>query len=199
MAQTKWSTKHVRTLADLPKKLTIGRAYWVDDEHYIVIDHGKGPVIYGNKTGPQGSPGEPIPILQAQIDSLTEASFKTSYWIDELNQTRKKSEELLQKHIDNSNSALNETIDEKSNESIARDEKLSENISFIDARQFENFKVVMQQLDLCAQAIVSLTQITSTLGDNLRGTENTILALLLDNEAKDPNTPLEQIPASNGD
>lgn len=247
MAQIKWSAKHVRSLADLPDKLTIGRAYWVDDEHYIVIDHGQGPVIYGNRTGQQGQPGEPIPILQAQIDSLTEAAFSTAFWIDELNQTRKKSEtllqqqinlreqesksrddslsenislkenesvardealsenisaretesknrdETLQKNIDTAAQNLSENISARENESLARDEALSENISFVDNRSYENFSLVMQQLDLCAQAIISLTNITTKLCENLRGTEATLLKLILDNEAQSAITPFEQI------
>lgn len=73
MSRPYWSIKHVESMSLLPENLTAGRAYFIDDEQVIVINHGKGPVIYGGKPGPQGIPGEPIPILQSQIDNLSTA------------------------------------------------------------------------------------------------------------------------------
>lgn len=66
---------HIEKLNKLPADLEVGRAYFVDEEGYIVINHGRGPIIYGNRPGPQGQAGEPIPQLQDQIDYLTEAIF----------------------------------------------------------------------------------------------------------------------------
>lgn len=214
MATNKWSTKHVATLSDLPQILEKGRAYFIDDEHYIIIDHGSGPVIYGNRTGAQGQAGEPIPILQNQIDSLTNAAFNTAFWVDSINNTRRKAEAALQDNITNSESLLRALVALKEQESISRenellthsneqDEKLQADIiarennlqsalQTIDTRHFENYSTVMQQLELCAQAIISLTQITSTLCDNLKGTEATILNLILQNEAQNSVTPFSQ-------
>ncbi len=72
---TYYGVSHIEKLTLLPETLELGRAYFVDDEGYIVIDHGRGPIIYGNRPGPQGQAGEPIPQLQDQIDYLTEAVF----------------------------------------------------------------------------------------------------------------------------
>lgn len=80
MARIRWTVRHVETLEGLPEKLEIGRAYFVDDEQIIVIDHGdgRGVIKYGGKPGPQGIAGEPIPQLQEQILALAEASTRTS-------------------------------------------------------------------------------------------------------------------------
>ncbi len=75
MSEPYIGVSHIEKLRKLPDVLERGRAYFVDDEGYIVIDHGRGPIIYGNRPGPQGEPGEPIPQLQDQIDYLTEAIF----------------------------------------------------------------------------------------------------------------------------
>lgn len=82
MAKRFWRAAHVETAALLPEKLVKGRAYFVDDEQVIVIDHGFGPVIYGGKPGPQGQPGAPTPQLQDQIDKLAAASITSSktFW-----------------------------------------------------------------------------------------------------------------------
>lgn len=77
MSRPYWRVKHVGTLSQLPDKLTRGRAYFVDDEQVIIIDHGRGPVTYGGKPGPQGQAGEPLPRLQDQIDKLSEAELYT--------------------------------------------------------------------------------------------------------------------------
>ena len=60
-------------MALLPETLEIGRVYFIDDAQVIVVDHGKGPVIYGGVPGPQGEPGEPLPQIQEQIDTLSGA------------------------------------------------------------------------------------------------------------------------------
>lgn len=77
MSAPYWSVKHVGTLSLLPEKLTRGRAYFVDDEQIIIIDHGQGPVIYGGKPGPQGIAGEPSELVQSQIDNLADAALNT--------------------------------------------------------------------------------------------------------------------------
>ena len=50
-----------------------------------MIDHGRGPVIYGNAPGPQGIAGEPIPQLQDQIDALVAEAFTTQKTIWDIN------------------------------------------------------------------------------------------------------------------
>ncbi len=95
MSRPYWKARHVDTRALLPAKLDRGRAYFVDDEQIIIIDHGTGPVEYGGKPGPQGQAGEPIPSLQGQIDELAEASLRTSITLMEINQRRKSDAENL--------------------------------------------------------------------------------------------------------
>lgn len=85
----KWTVAHLATLSQLPDKLEKGRAYFIEDEGYFIIDHGKGPVIYGNNPGPQGMAGEPIPQLQDQIDYLTEATLRLIYEVYEIDNRRK--------------------------------------------------------------------------------------------------------------
>ena len=101
MTQPLFSIKHVATEALLPKKLTVGRAYFVADEKEIIIDHGdgRGPVRYGSKPGPQGIPGEPIPSLQGQIDELAEASLATTLNIHQMNERNRADFAHLQKII----------------------------------------------------------------------------------------------------
>ena len=89
MSNTYWSIKHVESMLDLPDTLTRGRAYFVDDERVIVIDHGRGPVVYGGKAGPQGIAGDPLPQLQEQADYLAAASFSLQGLIYELHQKHK--------------------------------------------------------------------------------------------------------------
>ena len=86
MSRPYFTAKHVESMALLPDTLQIGRAYFVDDEQVIVIDHGRGPVIYGGAAGPQGIAGEPIPQLQEQIDKLVDASLTQSRTIWDINQ-----------------------------------------------------------------------------------------------------------------
>ena len=102
MSRPLFSVKSVATEALLPNKLTIGRAYFVADEQIIIIDHGdgRGPVRYGDKPGPQGVAGEPIPSLQGQIDELAAASLQTTLNIHALNIQQKSGYEHLQKLIE---------------------------------------------------------------------------------------------------
>jgi len=86
MARPYFTAKHVESMALLPDNLKIGRAYFVDDEQVIVIDHGRGPVIYGKSPGPQGIAGEPIPQLQDQIDALAEAELTTQRTLWDINE-----------------------------------------------------------------------------------------------------------------
>ena len=84
MSRPYFSVKHVESLNLLPEKLTPGRLYFIDDEQYIVIDHGNGlpPVIYGGKPGPQGASGEPQPHMLDQINTLaqTELEMQALIW-----------------------------------------------------------------------------------------------------------------------
>lgn len=91
MTRPLFSVKTVATEALLPAHLTVGRAYFVQDEQIIIIDHGdgRGPVRYGDKPGPQGIAGEPIPSLQGQIDELAFASLRTSINIHNINKKNK--------------------------------------------------------------------------------------------------------------
>ena len=92
--KTYWKAEHVNTISELPETLVKGRAYFIDQEGYIVIDHGDGlgPQIYGNRPGIQGPPGEPVPKILSDIEShslaianiqllmsRTEKSFNTRF------------------------------------------------------------------------------------------------------------------------
>ena len=96
MSRPYFTARHIESMALLPETLEVGRAYFVDDEQVIVIDHGRGPVIYGKSTGPQGAAGEPIPQLQDQINQLAEASLSQSKTIWELNQRELERHEQIQ-------------------------------------------------------------------------------------------------------
>lgn len=182
MAVTHISAKHINSLAQLPKKLIIGRAYFVDDEHYIVIDHGNGPVIYGNKAGVQGQPGEPIPILQAQIDSLTEASLKHLALIMQIDDRARANEKSILKDID-----------EEAATRTQRDESLQENISVVDTRRAENLQDIYAQFSKISQAQIQLANLTQTLAENLQATENIFLNFLIENEKNNRVVPLQTV------
>ena len=89
MSRPYWKARHLETRALLPAKLERGRAYFIDDEQIIIIDHGLGPVEYGGRPGPQGQAGEPIPSLQGQINELAQASLTLAKDIWDINQRRK--------------------------------------------------------------------------------------------------------------
>ena len=96
MARPYFTAKHVESMSLLPDTLEIGRAYFVDDEQVIVIDHGRGPVIYGGAAGPQGAAGEPIPQLQEQIDALAAEAFTTQKTIWDINKRELDRHEQIQ-------------------------------------------------------------------------------------------------------
>ena len=75
MSAPYYGVSHIETLDALPPELERGRAYFIDSEGYIVIDHGHGPVIYGNRPGPAGKESANSEYVQEQIDYLTEAVF----------------------------------------------------------------------------------------------------------------------------
>ena len=58
-----YGVSHIETIEQLPPELERGRAYFIDSEGYIVIDHGRGPIVYGNRPGPAGNISEPDDIL----------------------------------------------------------------------------------------------------------------------------------------
>ena len=99
MARPYFTAKHVESMSLLPGTLEVGRAYFVDDEQVIVIDHGRGPVIYGGATGPQGAAGEPIPQLQGQIDALAAQAFTTQKTIWDINKRELDRHEQIQEII----------------------------------------------------------------------------------------------------
>lgn len=101
MARPYFTAKHVESMSLLPDTLEIGRAYFVDDEQVIVIDHGRGPVIYGGAAGPQGAAGEPIPQLQEQIDALAAEAFTTQKTIWDINKREIEHYEQIHDAIEN--------------------------------------------------------------------------------------------------
>lgn len=115
MSRPYWSARHVESLADLPEKLVRGRAYFVDDESYIVIDHGRGPVIYGGKAGPMGPSGEPQPHIQSQIDTLSDSIISV---LDTLNfafKTAKTETQNLREKLNDSLAQINDANSSLSN------------------------------------------------------------------------------------
>ena len=96
MARPNWKARHVRTLAELPEKLIKGRAYFIDDEGIILIDHGdkRGVQIYGNRPGIQGQPGEPVPQIFADLESLSRAAINNASTLNYEIQSRRKSQEI---------------------------------------------------------------------------------------------------------
>lgn len=114
MADMFWTVRHVESRENLPEKLERGRAYFVDDEQYIVIDFGRGPVIYGGKPGPAGAAGEPNESMQGQIQHLAEASVRLSGVVKKVNDMRIRDvKNLTKKH-----EADIESLTEKHNEDI---------------------------------------------------------------------------------
>ncbi|MBQ6112601.1 MAG: hypothetical protein IJL01_09445, partial [Synergistaceae bacterium] len=84
MSRPFFSVRYAATRNALPPKLERGRAYFIGDEQIILVDYGNGPIAYGNKPGPQGIAGEPIPQLQGQIDDLASASIETTFHLHEV-------------------------------------------------------------------------------------------------------------------
>ena len=108
-----YTAKHVESMSLLPETLEIGRAYFVDDEQVIVIDHGRGPVIYGGAAGPQGIAGEPIPQLQSQIDALAVEAFTTQRTIWDINKRELDRYEQIQNLIGNVREELTASMQEQ--------------------------------------------------------------------------------------
>ncbi|MBQ3653302.1 MAG: hypothetical protein II954_02665 [Synergistaceae bacterium] len=133
MSRPYYSVKHVESMALLPEKLTRGRAYFVDDEQVIVIDHGRGPVIYGGKPGPQGATGEPIPELQDQIDSLVQAELTTQKNLWELKTLHKEDINRLQDSWDGKAEHLQEQADLNAAAILSLIDTLQEKITQYDA------------------------------------------------------------------
>ncbi|MBQ7543892.1 MAG: hypothetical protein IJT02_03010 [Synergistaceae bacterium] len=115
MSRPNFSVKHVETQSQLPAKLTKGRAYFVDDEQIIIVDHGYGPVTYGGKVGAQGIPGEPLPVIQAQIDSLSEASLKMQNYMWEESEYVRTHDERLEGLVDDARTELQAQVDQTAN------------------------------------------------------------------------------------
>ena len=114
MSRPLFSVRWIDTEALLPRKLEPGRAYFIRDEQIIVIDmgDGRGPVRYGDKPGPQGQSGEPIPSLQGQIDELASASLATSRNIHILNMKTRTD----YSHVEGLIADLTEKLEEQSND-----------------------------------------------------------------------------------
>ena len=113
MSQPYFTAKHVESMSLLPDNLEIGRAYFVDDEQVIVIDHGRGPVIYGGATGPQGVAGEPLPQIQEQIDNLAASAFTTQKTIWEINQRELERHEQIQSTISDTRAEIYAAIQQQ--------------------------------------------------------------------------------------
>lgn len=111
-----WTVRHLDTEAQLPKKLERGRAYFIRDSQVIIIDQGdgRGPVRYGDKPGPQGMAGEPIPSLQGQIDELAAASLQSTLNIHYISTKTKKDLSHLESLITDSVSRLQSQSEENS-------------------------------------------------------------------------------------
>lgn len=101
MSRPIFSVRYLASEAQLPQKLERGRAYFIADEQVIILDmgDGRGPVRYGDKPGPQGMAGEPIPQLQGQIDDLAAASLQTTLNLFDISKDSKQKFEHLKNFI----------------------------------------------------------------------------------------------------
>lgn len=142
MSRPYFTARHIESMALLPETLEVGRAYFVDDEQVIVIDHGRGPVIYGKSPGPQGMSGEPIPQLQDQIDKLAEASLSQSKTIWEINQRELERHEQIQQLISTVRAELDASM-------------LSQKQELLDAMQQQSDRMD-SALNILARAIAEL-------------------------------------------
>lgn len=114
MAKPYTKHEHVRTLAELPNKLVKGRIYFVDEESYIVIDHGdnRGPQIYGNRQGIQGPPGEPVPKMLNDIEAHSLAIANTQLLISKLHDDFQELATVISALIAAISQAMNIDLDE---------------------------------------------------------------------------------------
>ena len=113
MPRPYFTAKHVESMSLLPETLEVGRAYFVDDEQVIVIDHGRGPVIYGGAAGPQGVAGEPIPQIQSQIDALAAEAFTTQKTVWDINKRELDRHEQIQNLIAGVKTEITQAVQEQ--------------------------------------------------------------------------------------
>ena len=133
MSRPYYSVRHIESIDLLPEKLTRGRAYFVDDEQVIIIDHGKGPVIYGGRPGPQGEAGEPLPQLQDQIDSLVQAELSTQKTLWELKTLHKNDLDRVHENFSDVTSHLQEQTNLNASAILSLIDTLQEKITQYDA------------------------------------------------------------------
>ena len=153
MSRPYLTARHIESMALLPENLEIGRAYFVDDEQVIVIDHGRGPVIYGNSPGPQGIAGEPIPQLQDQIDLLAEASLKLSSTIWEINEREIERHSHIQETISDIHAQITAALAAQRQELL---DAIQTQRDEIDAVMQEQAERVDSALNILAKSIANL-------------------------------------------
>ena len=191
MARPNWKARHVRTLAELPEKLIKGRAYFVDDEGIILVDHGdhRGVQTYGNRPGIQGMPGEPLPNIESDIDSLAAASVKTSsnlyneikqrrLAVEQLNKLRIDTENKLQSQIDSLVKAAVENFRTLTHETLTRRQNLDNEKNL---RQ-DSDSNLQNQINSLVRAILFLCKAVRTIHQKISGVrpEDTIISMLED-------------------
>lgn len=149
MARPYFTARHLESMSLLPDTLEIGRAYFVDDEQVIVIDHGRGPVVYGKAPGPQGIAGEPIPQLQDQIDALVTAELTTQKTIWDINKREVERTEQTALRISEAEAKHDSDIQ-------ALSESMAANLEHSDADTQAKFEYVKELTAHNAGAITSL-------------------------------------------
>ena len=187
MSRAYWKAGHVKQAADLPYKLTKGKAYFIDVEGWIAIDHGdnRGIQIYGNKEGIQGPTGELILQMRSQLYDLLEK-------FSAVLQDSVENDSSVQQQIDSlSFTAIKNAIEsakahdrrkaEIQNEANTRaesDRNLQEKIDALteleadDAAEFRKISKNLQtQIDSVAETqsfdIISLREVDRTLQENI--------------------------------
>ncbi len=164
MPRPYFTARHLESMALLPDKLELGRVYFIDDEQIIVIDHGRGPVIYGKSPGPQGIPGEPIPQLQDQIDQLAAASLTVQHTLWAINER----EIAEAKHTDSEISRLTQLH----NSDIASvSQRVADNLTHTDSEIASVSQRVADNLTHTDSEIASVSQRVT---DNLTHTDSEI-------------------------
>ncbi|MBQ7214934.1 MAG: hypothetical protein IJS39_02995 [Synergistaceae bacterium] len=147
MARPYFTARHLESMALLPDNLEIGRAYFVDDEQVIVIDHGRGPVVYGKSPGPQGIAGEPIPQLQDQINSLAEAELTTQRTIWDINERELQRHSELRTKLLQTEQALTEEISAVEDRAINAMFALESRLTSLHAEQDEQIQSLKSEVD----------------------------------------------------
>lgn len=158
MARPYFTAKHVESMSLLPENLTIGRAYFVDDEQVIVIDHGRGPVVYGKSPGPQGIAGEPIPQLQDQIDALAEAALTTQRTIWDINEREIHKHEQLMQYVDS-------TRDEQTLQLQALKSEVDANLEHSDSELIKHFE---HAEEMSAHNAVAISALIKTIHEQFK-------------------------------